>query len=337
MTSDTDAHTADENTPLPAPPFYRPWFINRFGHLRALWRIALFMVVGFLLVMGIRWLVNLAPFPDEGDVLLTWKGFVQRIGISLGVILAAFAVLKWIDRRPTALLGLNLSDGWRRDFVLGLIIGAVTISVTLGCLWLGGWVSLSLNDLTIALFVGVSKALLFFLVAALIEELLLRGYPLQAFIEGSRVWIAVVLLSCVFSVLHFNNPDATIPSAMNIFLAGVLLSVAYLKTRSLWLPTGLHLGWNWAQASFWGLGVSGYHVEWSVFAAEAHGADWISGGKFGAEASVFATVVISLATFLIWRTDKLGVSERLATAWRAFPQGYGLPPKSEETQVDESE
>jgi len=141
------------------------------------------------------------------------------------------------------------------------------------------------------------------------------------------VWIAVIVLSSFFSVMHFDNPDATIPSSLNIFLAGVLLSVSYLKTRSLWLPTGLHLGWNWMQASFWGMGVSGYHVKWSVFSAEAQGADWISGGKFGAEASIFGTVVILIATYLIWKTDKLGVEKSLERQWSAYPKGYGLKPK----------
>ena len=307
-------------------PFYRPWFINQFGHLRAVWRIAIFLVIVFLLSMVIDRLVGLIPFPDEGDALLTWKELGERGGNSLAMILAAFITLRWIDRRPFALLGLNLLEGWQRDFGIGLAIGVVMISMTLAILWTGGWMSLSLNDISPVLLGGISKALLLFFVAALLEELLLRGYPLQAFIEGSRVWIAVILLSSIFSLMHLDNPDVTVPSALNLFLAGVLLSVCYVKTRSLWLPTGLHLGWNWMQASFWGMGVSGYHVKWSVFAAEAHGAGWISGGKFGAEASVFATIVISATTYLIWKTDKLRVAKKLDAEWSAFPKGYRLPP-----------
>jgi hypothetical protein len=307
-------------------PFYRAWFINRFGHLRAGWRIALFLVITFMLGAIIDWLVDFIPFPDEGDGLLTWEELGSQGGNTLAMILAAYITLRWIDRRPFALLGLNLLEGWKRDFGIGLIIGIVMISVTLALLWAGGWMSLSLNDITPILLVGITKALLVFFVAALLEEMLLRGYPLQAFIEGSRVWIAVILLSSIFSVMHLGNPDFTIPSSLNIFLAGILLSVSYLKTRSLWLPTGLHLGWNWMQASFWGMGVSGYHVKWSVFSAEAQGADWISGGKFGAEASIIASVVVVVVTYLIWTTKKLGVSKQLETGWSVYPQGYGLPP-----------
>ena len=307
-------------------PFYRAWFINRFGHLRAGWRIALFLVITFMLGAIIHWFVDFIPFPDEGDVFLTWEELGSQGGNTLAMILAAYITLRWIDRRPFALLGLNLLEGWKRDFGIGLIIGIVMISVTLALLWAGGWMSLSLNDITPILLVGITKALLVFFVAALLEEMLLRGYPLQAFIEGSRVWIAVILLSSIFSVMHLRNPDMTIPSSLNIFLAGILLSVCYLKTRSLWLPTGLHFGWNWMQGSFWGMGVSGYHLKWSVFSAEAQGADWISGGKFGAEASIIASVVVVVVTYLIWTTKKLGVSKQLETGWSDYPKGYGLPP-----------
>jgi len=76
------------------------------------------------------------------------------------------------------------------------------------------------------------------------------------------------------------------------------------------------------------MGVSGYHVKWSVFIAEAHGADWISGGNFGAEASVFASIIILLGIYLIWKSKRLGIAKELETAWSAYPKGYGLPPES---------
>jgi membrane protease YdiL (CAAX protease family) len=326
MSPETDSHVAIADA-SPSAPFYRSWFVNQFGHRRAFWRIALFVLIAFLLGAAISRLANLVPLPDEGDAMVTWKGVVGSGGACIAMIVAAGIVLRWLDHRPTVLLGLSLSAGWKRDLALGIFLGFAFLSSVLVCLWIGGWVSLSVNDLTPALLGGISKAMLMFFLAALAEELLIRGYPLQAFIEGSRPWIAVIVLSSIFSVMHLGNPDMTIPSALNIFFAGVLLSVCYLKTRSLWLPAGLHFGWNWAQGSFWGMGVSGFHVQWSVFAAQAHGADWISGGKFGAEASIIATVIIPAAAYLIWRSDKFGVAEELKVAWAAFPRGYKLPPQ----------
>lgn len=327
MSTEYDSQDGGDVIQVPRMPFYHSWFINQFGHLRAVWRIGLLIIITFLLLMAFGWLAGLIPYPDEGDELITWQEFGRRGGSLIAMILAAYITLRWVDRRPITLLGLGFLEGWKRDFGLGLIIGITMISVALGCLWAGGWVSLSLNDITVSLVGALAKAMLVFFVAALMEELMLRGYIFQAFIEGSRVWIAVIVLSSIFSVMHIDNPDATVPSSLNIFLAGVLLSVCYLKTKSLWLPTGLHLGWNWMQASFWGMGVSGYHVKWSVFSAEAQGADWISGGEFGAEASIFGTVVILTTTLLIWKSGKFSVEKSLETQWGAYPQGYGLKPQ----------
>jgi hypothetical protein len=329
MIPETDSHVATADAP-PSAPFYRSWFVNQFSHRRALWRIALFVLIAFLLGAAIRWFVRQLPLPDEGDAMVSWKGIFHTSGACVAMIIAAYTALRWLDRRPAALFGLSLSAGWKRDLALGVLLGIGLFSGVLFCLWIGGWMSLSLNDLTLALLAGVSKAMLAFFVGALAEELLLRGYPLQAFIEGSRAWIAIIVLSSIFSVLHLSNPDVTIPSALNIFLAGVLLSVCYIKTRSLWLPVGLHLGWNWAQGSIWGIGVSGFHVQWSVFAAQPHGADWISGGAFGAEASIFASVVVAVAAYLIWKSERIGVAKELEELWTEYPRGYKLPPQPAE-------
>ena len=312
------------------PAIIRRLFKNQYGHFRGIWRFVFYALIVFGAGAAYRWAVGFVSFPDEGDALLTWKALVSRSGQTVILIGAAFVVLRWIDRRPIALLGMSMRGDWKRDFGLGVFFGITMISLTLTILWLGGWMTLSLNDITPALLRGISSALALFFVAALMEELMLRGYPLQVFIEGSRKWIAVILLSSVFSIIHLDNPDASIPSSLNIFLAGVLLSVSYLKTRSLWLPTGLHLGWNWMQASFWGMGVSGYHVKWSVFAAEAQGAIWISGGKFGAEASIFATLVLLISIYLIWTSKWFSVAEELETQWRRYPQGFRLPPADDD-------
>jgi membrane protease YdiL (CAAX protease family) len=232
MSTEIDSQDEAEVTEPLSHPFYHSWFINQFGHLRAVWRILALLIITFVLAAAFGWLVSFASFPDEGDALLTWQELGRRGSVLLAMILAAFITLRWIDRRPITLLGLGLLDGWKRDFGIGLIIGIGMISIALGCLWAGGWMSLSLNDITLSLVGALSKALLLFFVAALMEELMVRGYMFQAFIEGSRVWIAVIVLSSLFSVMHFDNPDATIPSSLNIFLAGVLLSVSYLKTAS---------------------------------------------------------------------------------------------------------
>ena len=114
------------------------------------------------------------------------------------------------------------------------------------------------------------------------------------------------------------------------FLAGLLLSVAYLKTRLLWLPTGLHMAWNWTQSGFWGMGVSGYHVKWSLFYAEPQGSDLLSGGAFGPEASIIATVLITGLIVWLWKTSLIKPSTYILDLWQKYPSGYGVPPVDDE-------
>ena len=127
MSTDADSQAAEENVAMPAPPFYRSWFINQFGHRRAVWRIGLFLLITFVLGKGIVWCLGFIPYPDEGDALLTWKGLGGRGGSALAMILAALIALRWLDRRPMALLGLSLNVGWKRDFGLGILLGIAAV------------------------------------------------------------------------------------------------------------------------------------------------------------------------------------------------------------------
>jgi membrane protease YdiL (CAAX protease family) len=152
-----------------------------------------------------------------------------------------------------------------RELVIGLVAGLVATGLVVLILVVTGSVSLALSpDLRSSL-----GALPFFLViftlAAAVEEFIFRGYPLQAFAEGSRRWIAGVLLCLPFTLGHANNPDVTMIGVANIFLASVILVILYFQTRRLWLPITFHLSWNLAQSWLWGFDVSGIKIESQLF------------------------------------------------------------------------
>jgi hypothetical protein len=99
---------------------------------------------------------------------------------------------------------------------------------------------------------------------------------------------------------------------VNIFLAGVLLSLAYVRTRSLWFATGLHAGWNWTMASLFGFPVSGLSiVDTPLYDARETGADWWTGGAFGPEAGLAGTLAVLAGVLWLWRTRALAESERM--------------------------
>jgi membrane protease YdiL (CAAX protease family) len=145
-----------------------------------------------------------------------------------------------------------------------------------------------------------------FLMVALREELFFRGYAFQRLLDGTSEWLALGLASLYFAYAHWNNPGMVgtlrIWASLNIAFVGVLLGLCYLKTRSLALPMGLHLGWNWTQGSLLGFGVSGLQTG-SLLAPVFHERPlWLTGGAFGLEASLPCALLcgLAIAGLVLW-------------------------------------
>lgn len=135
--------------------------------------------------------------------------------------------------------------------------------------------------------------------AAVGEELAIRGGVFRVLEEGLGSFGALILSAALFGLLHAANPGATPVSTAAIAVeAGLLLAAAYMATRSLWLPIGLHFGWNFTEGGIFGAAVSGgrSHGVWPV---SIHGPELLSGGGFGPEASVVAMAVCLLASFAL--------------------------------------
>jgi hypothetical protein len=148
----------------------------------------------------------------------------------------------------------------------------------------------------------VSGALPVFAIAASFEEVLFRGYPLQTLMRSLPAVAAIIVSAALFSLAHSRNPSQTVLAPINTFLAGAWLGVAYFKTRSLWFPTGLHIGWNWAMGALYGLPVSGLHVpQQSILATRSTSPEWLTGGGYGPEGGAAATIVLIVATLIILR------------------------------------
>jgi membrane protease YdiL (CAAX protease family) len=152
-------------------------------------------------------------------------------------------------------------------------------------------------------------SILIFLFAGAAEEILFRGYPLQTLTRARLAWLGVLLTSIPFAAAHLKNPNA-VPgfTFINTALAGVWLAVAYLRTRSLWLPFGLHWSWNWAQASLLGLPVSGIEriAPVPLLKAINAGPDWLTGGAYGIEGGAACTIALLISTVVIWRAKLFG-------------------------------
>ncbi|MGA2297751.1 MAG: CPBP family intramembrane glutamic endopeptidase [FCB group bacterium] len=140
----------------------------------------------------------------------------------------------------------------------------------------------------------------YFLAAS--EELLFRGIIFQAVLERFKPGFTIIFTSIIFALAHFLNPHYTFLSAFNIFLAGILLAIMYIKTLSLWLPITFHFLWNWCQLVFLGSPISGYNNDSFIikvdFSTLPH---WLSGGEFGIEGGIITTLLLLSFTIIVIR------------------------------------
>jgi uncharacterized protein len=141
------------------------------------------------------------------------------------------------------------------------------------------------------------------LVAALAEEAIYRGYPFQRLIDAVGPVMATLLASAAFGLRHLANPDSSLASTLVTVLAGWLLALAYLRTRALWLPWGLHFAWNASMGILFGLPISGLRIFSPVISTNPHGPIWLTGDGYGPEGSAVAAIVLLLSLgALMWVT-----------------------------------
>ena len=300
---------------------------NRFGHWRAGWRLAVYGVLTTILGLALAWPLGLV-LPNGDGGLTSWSTVVAMGAPLLGLLLAGLATLRWIDRRPASMLGLGLEPGWRRELGLGLVAGVGLASLEAALLGLTGVVGYRVSGDPGGGLAALPRVALLFVLAGAVEELLFRGYPLQVLAEGTRRWLAALLLCALFAVGHLANPDQTPLATANIFLLGLLLAVLYFQTRRLWLPVALHASWNFAQSWVWGFDVSGITIEETLLVAVPRGARWLSGGGFGLEGSAVTTAVVVGVLAWLLPCRPLQPAKRVAERWAACPEGFGVPPRT---------
>jgi membrane protease YdiL (CAAX protease family) len=220
---------------------------------------------------------------------------LRRVGALLlaAVVLAGYsAFVRVMEKRRVTELS---TQGAALELGTGLVLGALLFSVTVGIL-----AALSIYHVT-----GNNgwPAMLAFLPACILtgvlEEILIRGIVFRILEQWLGSWMALLISAVVFGVLHLLNPGATLLNAAAISIeAGVLLAAAYMLTRRLWLCIGTHIAWNFTQGGIFSVAVSGGENK-GLLRSTLVGPDWLTGGTFGAEASVVALVVCFAAGIVL--------------------------------------
>ena len=208
--------------------------------------------------------------------------------VELAAALGATAIMvRAIDKRPWADVGLSRDASTTRNFVTGWTIGAAAITGVCAVLALTGllrFVPTSANG-----WLGAAVRITVVLVpSALAEELLCRGYLLTVVWERVGVRWAVLLTSLMFGLLHLTNPGATAESVALVTLAGIFLASVRVVLNSLYAAWMAHLAWNWVMAVPLHAAVSGVRFESPEYQAVTTQPAWLSGGGWGPEGGLFA-------------------------------------------------
>lgn len=297
----------------------RDIFINEFGRLRSGWRVLVFIAavtaVAILIatVLRVAYVIVLSATPQLRQPRFI-ADMLFRLSMLVAALIAGYVCARWLERLPWRSLGLTLHAGWFRDLVIGFVVGFVSLAVAVGIATAGKGLSFSFNGAPVTALARSmlgSGVLLF--VAALAEEAMFRGYALQTLTRARLAWLGVFLTSVPFGLVHLDNPNV-VPGVTfaNTAIAGVWFGVAYLRTRSLWLPWGLHWSWNWALGWFFGLPVSGGQVTSNpLFNGTDIGPAWLTGGAYGIEGGIAGTIALVLSTLFLWWTPWLSATPEL--------------------------
>jgi membrane protease YdiL (CAAX protease family) len=273
--------------------------------LRAGWRLALQALLQFLLTLGLAFAVLVLPQGLRNQALDPRTG----VGLGLGEVAELLTITasvwiarRFLDHRSFASLGLRLSRRALLDLGAGIAIAMLVMAVIFATEGALGWLTLTgfaWNSQPAS--VVASNSLVFLVVFVLVgwsEELMSRGYHLQTLASGLNLAWGLVLSSAVFGALHLANPHATLASALGIFLAGLFLGYAYIRTRQLWLSVGLHIGWNFFEGVVFGFPVSGLDV-YRLVTIRVSGPTLWTGGAVGPEAGLIVVPALLAGAVLV--------------------------------------
>lgn len=268
------------------------WWRPR-GFLRKAWiefGWGLLNLLSICLVIGLAQPFLKAYIPSGGAAIL-----------AILILPAYWMGSKWIERRnpvelapvralPEALAGLAMG--------LALFASVVLILWTSGFYHPRGWGAPR----------NIASGIVFAVLAGFLEEIIFRGFLFRLFSKIAGTWGALLLTAALFGAAHAGNPSATLGSSIAIAIeAGLLLGAAYAVTIRLWLPIGLHIGWNFCEGSIFGMTLSGTTMQPGILRGTLQGPKLMTGGAFGPENSLVAVLLcLSVAAVLLWRTIKLG-------------------------------
>jgi membrane protease YdiL (CAAX protease family) len=251
-------------------------------------------------------LAHIAPSHQAG-----WGAVVFACGVAAIFVAVYVAFSRFLEGRPASEFLLAPAG---IELPAGIVTGVVIFSLIVGVIAaFGGYRVIGYRDAGVLV-----PALAVAILSGFTEEIFFRGFFFRLTEKWLGTWAALGLSAALFGALHLGNPNATLLAAVAIMLeAGIMLAAIYMITRRLWAAIGVHAAWNFTQGGIYGIPVSGGEMD-GVLRPDIRGSDLLTGGAFGAEASLPAIVVATafglLLLYVAWRRGQF-----MSPFWKRTP------------------
>lgn len=272
------------------------------ARLRSGWRLLAHFFLLLLLVAVVASIFTLLSTLSPLLAFLADYSFISLIALTLSVYLAR----RWYDQRSFRSLGLNWGVEASRDLLAGILIAAVLMGFIFFVEWAFGLLTfngLALNNGPTGLAPSLGYWAAAFIMVGWYEELVFRGYWLQNLADGLGMNMALLISSAVFALAHVGNVNISSVAVVGLLVAGYFLAFGYLRTNLLWLPIGLHIGWNFFEGPIFSFPVSGLQ-SFRLLNVQVHGPELVTGGAFGPEAGLIILPAVALGAALIYLYSK---------------------------------
>ncbi len=276
-------------------------FFNQLNKLRSGWRVAAFLAFFFTFAAIFRTVeeVVVSMLLVDGSTATILFFAINSGGLLFLALFFGGVLGKLFEDLSFKALGASFTKCWFRHLAHGVAVGGATLifAVLVAMLFGGERFELNLTGGSTVVVVSLAVSLMIFGLGAAWEEALFRGYVFQTLTRSNLAWLAILMTSVFFGLVHLGNDNATAISTINTILAGIWFSLAYLKSRDLWFVWGLHLMWNWMQGAFFGIEVSGLTdiVSTPLLKEIDSGPTWLTGTTYGIEGGIACTVAIILS------------------------------------------
>lgn len=275
------------------------------------WQRVLLLIVPYIFIVGTITFIGSKILGIDLNEMENLKDSGEQLGLKffdlLGTLLVLWLFMSKVDKEKFVQLGFQTKNR-AKDLYIGIAIGAITMVIGYILLQLLGEISfekLIFDPKEIVI------SILLFIIVAIVEEVLLRGYILRNLMISFNKYIALIVSSILFSLMHGFNPNIDLFALSNLFLAGIVLGLSYIHTKNLWFPIAQHFSWNFFQ-SLLGFNVSGQDT-YSLIEYNTTNNNLLNGGAFGFEGSILSVIamIITIVLIEVYYRKKQGLEKEL--------------------------